>query len=95
MLSEGAMAVVDNPFVSHRSGAMDNLKLKSSEWSVNHEYVLEEPGVDSEEALLASLSKADRTLLSKYTRKLSATSAEGVSKHKKHKKKKHKKKSKH
>ena len=90
------MASVDNPFVSHRSGAMDNLRLKSAEWTVNHEYVLEEPAAESEDALLASLSKADRKLLSKYTRKLGTFGADGVSKHKKKKhRKKHKKKTKH
>jgi hypothetical protein len=97
-LARGQMAGEANPFVSHRSGAMDNLKLKNQEWDVTGDYVVDDQP-DDEAALLASLSKKDRKLLAKYTKKLlktegggDASAAQGVSKkHKKEKKSKHKK----
>ena len=108
-LGEGKMAGQDNPFVSHRSTAMDNVKLKDQEWAVQGDYVTEDygaaPAADSEAAYLASLSKKDRKLLAKYTKKLQGGGAEGAigkdrkkrkkekkERRKKEKRKKHKKK---
>jgi hypothetical protein len=106
-LARGEMAGTDNPFISHRSGAMDKVKLKEQEWgSMGHEYVTEAgeggvaavaPDAGDEAAYLASLSKKDRKLLAKYTKKLGGATDGGAidKKSKKHKKeKKHKKKSK-
>ena len=62
-LARGELAGTDNPFVSHRSGAMDNVQLKSQEWAVNHEYVTDsvvgiaDTEAADEAAYLASLSK--------------------------------------
>jgi hypothetical protein len=62
-LARGEMAGTDNPFVSHRSGAMDKVQLKNQEWAVNHEYVTDTGGgmadteAADEAAYLASLSK--------------------------------------
>ena len=65
-LARGEMAGTDNPFVGHRSGAMDNVQLKDQEWAVNHEYVTDTrdgmAGTEAadEAAYLASLSKKVR-----------------------------------
>jgi hypothetical protein len=62
-LARGEMAGTDNPFVSHRSGAMDKVQLKNQEWAVNHEYVTDtgdgmaDTEAADEAAYLASLSK--------------------------------------
>ena len=102
------MLAIDR-FVSHRSGALDKVKLKEQEWgTMGHEY-MSESGVEGaagapvadagdEAAYLASLSKKDRKLLAKYTKKLGGGGATeggaiGKKSSKKHKKeKKHKKK---
>eukprot|EP01052_Picozoa_sp_SAG31_P018457 SAG31_NODE_1308_length_8879_cov_3.158884_8_plen_196_part_00 len=70
-LQRGQMAGEDNPFVSHRSTALDNLKLKNQEWSVGHDFVVDEADKQEETdeaSLLASLSHKDRKLLAKYTK---------------------------
>ena len=97
-LARGEMAGTDNPFVSHRSGALDRVKVKEQEWgAMGHEYVQEGGAAadagdaGDEAAYLASLSKKDRQLLAKYTKKLGGGAIDKKSK--KHKKeKKHKKK---